>query len=135
MFKWLQRLSWAVITAMLLHNLWFFGGVTLIPGGGMRAMTQAQKEIDAVGLLMYFGPGRALAQAVNPGAARDYAIKGLGIEAIRVISTGDMRSAPRRVKDAMPSSVRTSYYGVPVMIVVLVLLWWFRPKPVKSVGS
>jgi hypothetical protein len=135
MFKWLQRLSWAVIAAMFLHNLWFFGGVTLIPGVGMRAMTQAQKEMDAIGLLFYAGPGRAMAQAVNANAARDYAVEGLGLDAIREISSGDMRATPRRIMDAMPGKVRFTYHGVPVMIVVLVLLWWFRPKPVRIAGS
>jgi len=86
-------------------------------------------------VLLYAGPGRALAQAVNPNAAREYAIEGLGAEAIRQISTGDMRSAPRRVMAATPPRLRFTYYGVPVMFVVLVLLWWFRPKPVRIAGG
>ena len=134
MFKWLQRLAWVVVAAMVLHNLWFFGGVTLIPGVGLRTMERAQKEMDAIGLLIYAGPGRELAQAVSPNSARAYAIEGLGVDTIRELSTGDMRSTPRRVMRAVPASVNFTYYGVPVMIVILVLLWWFRPRPVRISG-
>ena len=134
MYKWLYRLAWATVAAMFLHNLYFWGGVTMIPGVGARLMAQVMKDPDVIGVAFYSQPGREMVKLVGSNAAQAYAESNLGADTIKQIDK-DMEVTPRRVREAMTGLPRITYYGVPWMLIVALVLYWLRPKPIRSCGA
>jgi hypothetical protein len=132
MYKHVHRLAWVVALAMLFHSLYFWGGVALTPNVGDRVLMQAQKQIDCIGVAFYAHTGKSIFNLVLTDSARDYAAREVG--AIYPSLDGEAHIAAQRLRASMDQLQSFSHYGTPWAFFVAGLLYWRRPKPLKSMG-
>ena len=134
MYKWVHRFAWATMVAMFLHNFFFWGGLAGTPGIGMRLDIQSQRMISDIGVAFYAQSGRDMMNFIAPVAARNYARSTMGPEVVDEIAASPY-NIPQKVRAAMPWQASLTYYGAPLMLLVALLLYWLRPKPLRSFGS
>jgi hypothetical protein len=134
MYKWVHRFAWAALLAMLCHNFFFWGGLALTPGIGLRLDLQSQRSPSDVGVAFYAQSGRDMMSYIAPGAAREYARSAIGPERLLEIAASPT-TVPQQLRDAMPWLPALTYYGAPVMLLVALILYWLRPKTIKVFGS
>jgi hypothetical protein len=134
MHKWLLRAAWATLLAMFLHNLYYWGGVTFIPGVGARLMAQMLKDPGVVGVAFYSQPGREFVKLVGKDGAQAYAQEDLGEDVIKAIDK-QMANTPAEVRAHIGALPRLTYYGVPWVLLAALVLYWLRPKPIRSLGA
>ena len=134
MFKHLWKVALGVFVAMLLHTLYFWGGIGLTPNVGDRVLMQSAKrmEPDMIAVAFYTHTGTSVMGMVAPDAARNYAANPVG--SVYPSMDGDKYMAVEKVRSAMNSLQKLSHSGLPIALLVAILLYWRRPKPLRSLG-
>ena len=134
MFKHLWKVALVVFLAMLMHTLYFWGGIGLTPNVGNRILMQSAKrlEADMIMVAFYTHTGSSVMGMLAPEAAKTYAANQVG--SVYPALDGDQYQAVEKVRGAMNSMQRLSHSGTPLMLLVVILLYWRRPKPLKSLG-
>jgi hypothetical protein len=132
MFKYLHWLSWVVAFAMALQALLYWGGIGLTPNVGERVIMQSAKSLDTMGVAFYTHTGQSMYGVLAPDAARNYAQQVAG--SVFPSLDGQQYGVPQRLRAAMTPLLSFSHYGTPWAFIVAGLLYWRRPKPLKSLG-
>lgn len=132
MFKHLWKVVLAVFVLMLMHSLYFWGGIGLTPNVGDRVLMQATRQIDLLGTAFYTHTGTSVMGLLAPEAAKTYAANQVGH--VYPSLDGDKYSAAHKVRTAMNSMQSLSHTGTPIAFLLFILLYWRRPKPLRSLG-
>jgi hypothetical protein len=132
MYKWAHRAAWLVGVVMLFHMFYFWGGVALTPYVGESVMHQAPRSVDTFGVAFYAGTGKGMFGTFAPQAAQAYAQEQVG--EVYASIDGNSKIGPETIRAAMPQAVALSHYGTPVAFVLALILYWLRPKTIKSLG-
>ena len=132
MFKHLWKVAFVVFLAMLMHTLYFWGGIGLTPNVGDRVLMQSAKRMDRVGVAFYTHTGSSVMGVLAPEAAKQYAANEVG--SVYPSLDGDQYMAVDKIKSAMNSMQQFSHSGTPIAMLIAILLYWRRPKPLKSLG-
>jgi hypothetical protein len=69
---------------------------------------------------------------VAPEAAKNYAAEQVG--SVYPSLDGDKYMAVEKIRGAMNSLQSLSHAGTPIALLVFILLYWRRPKPLRSRG-
>jgi hypothetical protein len=134
MFKHLWKVALGVFFAMLVHTIYFWGGIGLTPNVGDRVLMQSAKrmELDMIAVAFYTHTGTSAMGVIAPEAAKNYAANEVG--SVYPSLDGDQYMAVEKIRSAMNSLQKFSHAGVPIALLVTILLYWRRPKPLRSLG-
>jgi hypothetical protein len=134
MFKHLWKVAFVVFLAMLMHTLYFWGGIGLTPNVGDRVLMQSAKrlELDMITVGFYTHTGKSVMGLLAPEAAKNYAAAEVG--SVYPSLDGDQFMAVEKVRSGMNSMQKLSHSGTPIALLIAILLYWRRPKPLKSLG-
>jgi hypothetical protein len=132
MMKHLWKVALATSLLMFFHSFYFWGGIGLTPNVGDRVLFQATKQMDLLLVGFYTHTGKAMMGFVAPDAAPAYAAAEVG--QVYPSLDGDQYSAAQKIMGAMSSMQRLSHTWAPILLVVFLVLYWLRPKPLKSLG-
>ena len=132
MMKHLWKVALAVALLMLLHSFYFWGGIGLTPNVGDRVLMQASKQMDLLGIGFYTHTGKAIMGFVAPDAAQAYAANQVG--QVYPELDGDKFMAAHKIRQAMSSTQSLSHVGTPLAFIAFLVLYWLRPKALKSMG-
>ena len=130
--KHLWKIALAVSLLMFAHSFYFWGGIGLTPNVGARVLMQATKQMDLMLVGFYTHTGKAMMGIVAPDAAQTYAANQVGH--VYPSLDGDKFMAAQKVQMAMNQMQSMSHTGAPIMLLVFLVLYWLRPKPLKSMG-
>jgi hypothetical protein len=134
MYKWVHRFAWAAMAAMFCYNFFFWGGLARIQSIGPRLDLQSQRTVSNIGVALYAQSGRDMMNYIAPNTSREHARAAIGEDVIEdiAINPGDV---PKQLRNAMPWYASFAYYGAPIMLLVSLILYWLRPKTIRSFGS
>jgi hypothetical protein len=134
MLKHLWKVALVVFFVMLMHTLYFWGGIGLTPNVGDRVLMQSAKrmELDMISVAFYTHTGKSVMGVLAPEAAKNYAAEEVG--SVYPSLDGDQFMAVHKVRAAMNSMQNLSHSGLPIALLAFILLFWRRPKPLKSLG-
>jgi len=132
MMKHLWKVALAISLLMFVHSFYFWGGIGLTPNVGDRVLFQATKQMDLLLVGFYTHTGKAMMGIVAPDAAQAYAAAEVG--QVYPSLDGDQFTAAQKIMRAMDSMQSFSHSWAPIMLVVFLVLFWLRPKPLKSLG-
>jgi hypothetical protein len=134
MFKHLWKVALGVFLAMLVHTLYFWGGIGLTPNVGDRVLMQSAKrmELGMIGVAFYTHTGTSVMGMLAPEAAKNYAANEVG--SVYPSLDGDQYMAVEKIRSAMDSLQKLSHSGTPIALLATILLYWRRPKPLRSLG-
>jgi hypothetical protein len=115
----------------LFYDLFVWGGLARTDRLGPAVVEATQREVSLAGF--YVPAGRALVGVTGlADAARDSA---QGTFASREDS---LLKNPAALMDNLlsdlPFAVKAGYYGAPLLLLVLAVLWWRRPRSVHMIG-
>ena len=130
MYKTVHWLSWIVAFAMLLHSLYFWGGVVNTPVVGPQVLDQALHSIDSMGTAFYAQTGGSMVGVAGADGAVAYAGHRVGFAYAKL--PGERYNSASIVRDAMTGLPKTTHYGTPIAFLIAILLYWRRPKPLEN---
>ena len=132
MMKHLWKVVLAASLLMFAHSFYFWGGIGLTPNVGDRVLMQAMKQLDLVGVAFYTHTGKAMMGVFGSEAAQTYAANQVGH--IYPSLDGDKFMAAFKVRNAMSPMQSFSHVWAPITFVLFIVLYWLRPKAIKSLG-
>ena len=132
MMKHLWKVALAAFLLMLMHSFYFWGGIGLTPNVGDRVLMQASKQMDMLGVGFYTHTGKAIMGLAAPEAAKAYAANQVG--QVYPSLDGDKFMAAQKVRQAMSPTQSFSHVGTPIAFILFLVLYWLRPKALKSLG-
>lgn len=122
----------AILFALaLFYDLFLWGGLARTDRLGPAVVAAAQREVSLAGF--YVPAGRALVGVTGLAEpARDAA------QAAFASREESLLKNPAALMDNLlsdlPFLVKTGYYGAPLLLLVLAVLWWRRPRGVHMIG-
>jgi hypothetical protein len=132
MMKHLWKVVLAISLLMFAHSFYFWGGIGLTPNVGDRVLLQATKQIDLMLVGFYTHTGKAMMGMVAPDAAQAYAAAEVG--QVYPSLDGDKFQAAAKIMRAMDTMQSLSHKWAPLLFVAFLVLFWLRPKALKSMG-
>lgn len=132
MMKYLYRVALAIAVLMLGHSLYFWGGIGLTPYVGDRVLLETKDDMSQMGVGFYTHTGKQMMGIFAPDAAQTYAARQVGqvykeLEGAKFGGIG-------KIRRAMNSMQNFSHSGTPFAFIVALVLYWLRPKAIKSLG-
>jgi hypothetical protein len=114
------------------YNFYVWGGLGRSPILGPLVTQGAQREVSLAGL--YVPVGRSL---VESAGLHDTAVQfaQARFESLQPRMLANPAAAMDTLMSNLPSSVRVSYYGAPILLLVFAYLFWRRPRVVHAMGS
>ena len=121
----------AVIFVLLLCDQWLvWGGLGRAPQVGPVVLEAADREVGLASVHVLVGQWLVHSVGLDESAIE----AGTGrVAAVIPHILANPDAALETATAQMPLSVRFGYYGVPIMLLVTVLLWWRRPRTVHLV--
>jgi hypothetical protein len=131
MYKHRITIAWWLWLLMLMHASIFWGGVALTRDVGGIVEQSAQRENRLAYYYIWFG--KQIDRQTMPMFAPAYADTHAGAAYPDILKQPG--GAADRVVRAMGLVLQASHYGMPVMFVLALLMWWRRPKVIASLGG
>lgn len=132
MYKRITVLSWLLTVLFLGYNLYLWGGLAVTPLLGSALRDQAPRDNILAALYLSAGQQTVDLGHIAGGARRFAAAR---FEADYPAMIAKPGTAIAHVLAAQSWFGRVAFYGTPVMLVLSILLYRFRQKPVRSLGG
>lgn len=130
MYKRITAFSWLLTVLFLGYNLFYWGGLAVTPGLGDALSFKAPRENILIGL--YLSAGRqTVVLGGMPDSARRFAAGRLGDQLPGLVAQPSIEGALL----AQDWIGRAAFYGAPLLLVLSIVLSYFRPKPIRSLGG
>jgi hypothetical protein len=124
-------IAWWLWLLMLVHASFFWGGIAITPAVGDWVVHDAVQQ-NARLTRLYLWLGEQVVKQAAPLGGPSYAETHAG-QLYPDIPKHPDGSALRIVRD-MGVPLQVSHFGMPVMFVLAVLLYWRRPKTIRIIG-